>query len=197
MDITTHPQRPSAAPVRMLRLADGVRLEVRPIEPHDRDRIAELLGQLSPHARYLRFLQAMPEIPEWAVASLCRGDDDAHAGLIAIDPGGRAAAVAQLFVVPGSPEDAELAVTISPAFQRRGLGAALVVQLARTARTRGIRALTYVASPSNRGAIALMRSLGAAASFEQGLIHGRVAVERVRPPRPASTHTAGPRRRAA
>jgi acetyltransferase len=181
MDTATRSARRTVSPgPRVLRLADGTVLDVRSTRTDDRSSVAALLRQLSPHARYLRFLQAVPDVPEWAVDSLSRTDDDVHAGLIALDEAGLAVAVAQFFVVPGAPDEAELAVTIAPAYQRRGVGAALIAVLAAEARARRIDTFTYVASPANRPAIELMRSVGARARFEHGLIHGRVAVDRVR-----------------
>lgn len=180
-----------------VRTVDWPLIAIRPIGPADRTALHELLEGLSAQARYLRFLRPLPDIPEWAVDSLCRSDDEEHAARIAIAGVDDAAGIAQLFVHPGAPHMAEVAVTIAAPFQRRGLGRILLHALAVEARDRGIDIFTYVASPGNRAAVRLMRALGATSRFADGLITGSVPVDvlqrRARPcrslPRPAGSIT--------
>ena len=156
---------------------DGALITIRSVDPADRTALHQLLEGLSAQARYLRFLRPLPDIPEWAVDSLCRSDDDVHAARIAMAGVDGVAGIAQLFVHPGAPHMAEVAVTIAAPFQRRGLGRILLHALAVEARDRGIDTFTYVASPGNRAAVRLMRGLGATSRFADGLITGSVPVD--------------------
>ena len=167
----------SMATTDEVRLVDGALIAIRSVDPTDRTALHELLEGLSAQARYLRFLRPLPDIPEWAVDSLSRSDDEEHAARIAITGGGGVGGVAQLFVHPGAPHMAEVAVTIAAPFQRRGLGRILLRALAVEARDRGIDTFTYVASPGNRAAVRVMRGLGATSRFADGLITGSVSVD--------------------
>ena len=164
------------APSSEVRLLDGTNITVRPVHRDDRDAVHELLDGLSPHARYLRFLRPLPDVPEWAIDSLCRRDDDDHVARVAVTDAGRIAGIAQLFRHPAAPAAAEVALTIATPHQRRGLGPVLLHALAGEAARAGIDTFTYVASPANRTAVRLMRRLGASSRFGDGLIHGLVPV---------------------
>ena len=159
-----------------IRLLDGANITVRPVHRGDRAGVHDLLDGLSPHARYLRFLRPLPDIPDWAVDSLCRQDDHDHIARVAVADGGRVAGIAQLFRHPAAPAAAEVAVTIATPHQRRGLGPLLLHALAIEAEQGGVDTFTYVASPANRTAVRLMRRLGATARFDDGVIHGQVPV---------------------
>lgn len=160
-----------------VRLAGRTDLVVRPLRPSDWCAVHELLDGLSHDARYLRFLRPLPDIPDWAVDSLCRPDDRDHVARIATSDRGRAAGIAQYFVHPIDPTIAEVAVTVATAYQRKGIGRVLLRRLAVEARATGIRSFTYVASPQNRAAMGLMHSLGATSHFSDGLIEGVVALD--------------------
>jgi hypothetical protein len=43
-------------------LRDGSRVAIRPIEPDDREMLAEGFGRLSPESRYRRFFTPMPAL---------------------------------------------------------------------------------------------------------------------------------------
>lgn len=159
---------------------DGMTIGLRAVDPADWAALHALLDGLSDHARYLRFLRALPEIPDWAVDSLCRVDDDVHVARLAVTEDGRVAGIAQFFVDPDVSDAAEVAVTIATPFQRRGLGRILLHAIAVEASARRIGTFTYSASPGNRPAVQLMRSLGARSRFTDGLITGHVPVDLLR-----------------
>ena len=170
----------SIANTSAVRPLGGTTTTIRPVTAEDRDGLRQLLDSLSALARYLRFLQPLPDIPDWAVDSLCRPDDQQHVARIAVTDRGRVAGIAQYFVDPTAPATAEVAVTIATAHQRRGLGPALLGALAVVARDHGIDTFSYLASPGNRSAVRLMRSLGATSQFSDGLISGVVPVDVLR-----------------
>jgi Acetyltransferase (GNAT) family len=60
-----------------------------------------------------------------------------------------------------APALAEVAVTVVDAWQKRGLGTLLLEQLTERARAEGVQRYTALVAGENRGAVALLESIGA------------------------------------
>ncbi len=71
----------------------------------------------------------------------------------------RIAGVARYDRAPGT-EVAEVALAVIDEFQRRGLGAVLLAELARVACRHGIRTFTLIVLPENREMLGLLRKMG-------------------------------------
>jgi hypothetical protein len=69
-----------------VRLRDGSRVLIRPIEPDDRAALAEGFERLSAESRYRRFFAPMPRLRERDLDYLTRVDHRDHEALVAVEP---------------------------------------------------------------------------------------------------------------
>ena len=155
-----------------MRLRDGSTVDVRPIRPEDKGRLARGFERLSPESRYRRFLSPVPELDRRALAYLTEVDHHDHEALIAIDPAGEGVGVARFVRAPSEPSAAEVAVTVVDDWQGRGLGTALLDVLAERARQEGVRRFTALVLADNVDMLGLLGELGAArvVDREQGTV---------------------------
>lgn len=151
---------PPSIPPALARLRDGTIVLVREQTRADRPLIAELFAGLSPRSRHLRFHAGTPPVlPRRHVDALAAVDGDRHVAVIAIRdarPIGAARYVRSRTV----PTEAEIAVTVTDAFQARGLGRLLIETLTADAAARGLERLTFEILPENHAARTLARRLG-------------------------------------
>jgi len=147
-----------------VRLPDGTDVVVRLQTPFDRGRIAALFAGVSAEARFLRFGTGMPPtLPRRFLDRLANVDGEHHVGLVALHDGVVVAATRYLRR-SDLPSEAEVAITVTDAFQRRGLGRLLVETLRDDAAARGIERFTFEVLGANRAARALLAALGACGS---------------------------------
>src|SRR5271165_2120552 len=115
-------------------LRSGHRVLVRALRPDDAPGLAEAFEQLSETSRYRRFFTAKPHLSEQTLAFLTDVDHHDHEALVAVAPdSGQLVGVARFIRIPGEPDLAEVAVTVTDSWQRRGLGTALLRELAQRA----------------------------------------------------------------
>ena len=123
-------------------LHDGTPVEIREIRADDGDRLRASHARLSPESRYRRFLGAKTTLSEADARYLVEVDGRGHYALVATDAvdghHGEIIAVARFIALPEVPGTAEFAIVVGDAYQRQGLAAALMDQLAAAAVTRGI-----------------------------------------------------------
>ena len=149
------------SPTDHVTLADGARIEVRPIEPADRHLLQAGLEQLSPRSRYQRFLAPTDRLTDEQLTYLTTLDHRRHDALIAIDPATRdGVGVARYVVVAEEPPTAEIAVTVADPWQGRGVGTALLRRLAARARANGIVRFTGLILAENAPMLRLLAGLG-------------------------------------
>jgi GNAT superfamily N-acetyltransferase len=142
-----------------VRLADGSRVTIRPVDPGDKPLIAAAFEELSEQSRYRRFFTPQRALDERQLAYLTEVNHHDHEALLAIDGRtGSCAAVAR-FVRVGA-EVAEPAVVVADRWQRRGLGTELIERLAERARSEGIARFSAIVLAENRDAIRLAKRLG-------------------------------------
>lgn len=117
--------------------ADGGGVEIRPIRPEDEPKIAEFHRSLSEQSVYRRYFSMMPletRVRHERLMRICCIDYDRQMALIAQTvPGGKIVGVGRLTKLPVRNE-ADLAAVVSDAFQRQGIGRALVERLIAFAR---------------------------------------------------------------
>ena len=170
MDTHLHKSRTehssSAPPVRppqtrSLRLRDGRVVQVRALEPRDRQGLAAAVERLSPESRYLRFATPKRWMTDRELDFLLDVDHHHREALLAVDPStGDAVAVVRYVEVPGEPSVAEIAATVADDWQGVGLGRALLGQLTARAREEGYSTLRANVLADNKRAIAMLLRAG-------------------------------------
>jgi GNAT superfamily N-acetyltransferase len=151
----------SSAGVSTAELSDGSEVEIRPLTPDDKAGLAAGFERLSELSRYRRFLSPTSRLSAGQLAYLTDVDHHDHEALVAIDPSSRdGLAVARYVRSAENPGEAEFAVAVADDWQRRGLGTALLRQLADRARAEGITRFTGFVLEDNEPMRGLLQSLG-------------------------------------
>ena len=145
----------------LVTLRDGGRLRVRPIEPGDKAQLQRGFERLSGKSVYKRFLSPLPELRPMDLVYLTEVDHHDHEALIAFDEEtDEPIGVARYVRSASDPVSAEFAITVVDDWQRRGVGTALMSQLAERARAEGVRRFTALLLAENREMRGLLEKLG-------------------------------------
>jgi len=160
----------AADPVQRIVTRDNQQLFVRRIDPQDKEALNEAFQHLSPESRYKRFLAPIKQLTSDQLAYFTDLDHRDHEALVAVTPSGKIVGVARYIRLGKGSTSAEVAVTVVDEWQQRGVGYALVRELARRARNAGIETFTGICLADNRKMIQLLRELGPAvkSQYEEG-----------------------------
>lgn len=137
---------------------DGKSLLVRPIRPEDGQRLAAFYASASPADMRLRFFMSRREVPRSELARYCQIDYEREMTFIALD--GEAMAGEVRAVCDPDNRRAEFAIQVAAAWQRRGLGRALMDKLLRYLRARGAAEVFGHCLSENVGMAVLARHAG-------------------------------------
>jgi len=141
-------------------LRDGSTAPVCPAKPADAPAVRLLLRGLSDRSRWLRFFSACPDLAQaarWATEV----DHDRRYGLVATVGGHRQiVGHAGLERESDHPERAEVALEVTDAMQGKGLGTAMLCQLAEAANQLGIQVLDAEVLAENRQMLHVFRDCG-------------------------------------
>jgi acetyltransferase len=142
-------------------------VEIRPLAPGDRERLAEAFSRLSEETRRRRFRGLANQLPERDLDRLTQIDHHHHEALTAIAPdSGRIVGVARFITMPDEPRAAEVAIAVDDDWQRRGIGRRLMSELVARARAEGIaRLLAYVSADNHTVLSWIARAGGVAAAY--------------------------------
>jgi RimJ/RimL family protein N-acetyltransferase len=169
---------------------EGAALTIRPIEATDVDRLARMFDRLSPTTVYYRFLAPLPRLPQSTLNRLADVDHCFRDALVALD-GDEIVAVARYNAIRSArTRDAEIALTVEDAWQRRGIGRKLVRRLGVLAARRGFDTFVATIHPDNRAALALLRDLvpDATVWFSSGEYQARLPLAGARPAEPGAEY---------
>lgn len=121
-------------------LQNGRQVVIRPIQADDGPRLKKAYDQLSPQAKYRRFLAVKPQLSEGDVRYLISADGSDHVALVVtpVDRPEWIIAVARFVRLADDTSAAELAIVVGDPFQGDGLGTELLERLAEEALARGI-----------------------------------------------------------
>jgi RimJ/RimL family protein N-acetyltransferase len=149
-------------------------VQIRPVEPADKPRLAAALAQLSRESVRRRFLAAKPSLSTAELRYLTEVDGVDHLALVAVleDEPDQIAAVARCVRTEPGGTTAEFAIVVGDALQRLGLGGMLAAELADAARAVGIRRFTATTLADNVAVQRLMDSF--ATRLEQRTPQGGV-----------------------
>jgi RimJ/RimL family protein N-acetyltransferase len=145
-----------------VQLRDDSTVSIRPIEADDGDRLREVWDGMSERSRRHRFLvPGQGGMSDEDLRYLVDVDHRRHEALLALDPDGRAVAVARYVRTPADRESAEVAVVVADGWHRRGLATALLDRLTARARENGIRRYTAIVSDDNDVVLGALERSGA------------------------------------
>lgn len=143
------------AGARAMTLRDGTTVTVRALHPEDADLLRRMYERCSPETIYRRFIAARPPSTERMLRHLTDVDHCRSEALVALH-GGEIVAVARYHAT--GPREAEIAIEVEDAWQRRGIARRLLVMLTDRARARGVAFFTGSMLADNRPARDLMAS---------------------------------------
>jgi GNAT superfamily N-acetyltransferase len=137
---------------------------IRPVTPADEAVLHDFFAALSVESRYLRFFA--PVTPSCGLLDLMAGKPAHVDAIVAVADGvivGHAMAADRPAAGdpghpgrPGGPRATDVGVVVADAWQRRGVGAALMRALIGRAQARGVTALAMDVLPGNRRVLAMI-----------------------------------------
>ena len=150
--------------VENVNIHDDFQVTVRPIRPDDATRLQEGFRRLSPHSRYLRFLETSNEISDKQARELSNLDYDTRMALVAemeSKEGNILVGVARYArLVPEHPDWAECAIVVSDEIQQRGLGTLLMNRLGRYAASHGVKTFVGTVHLTNSTMLRFIKRAG-------------------------------------
>jgi GNAT superfamily N-acetyltransferase len=143
-------------------LNDGSQVLIRPINVNDRQREADFIARLSPEARRLRFLGTIKEASPELLDRLMDVDYERKMAFVALayEDGELVEVGVSRYAASSDGDRCECAVTVTDAWQHRGLAVLLMQYLIEAARRNGFRQMYSVDSVSNRPMHDLAHYLG-------------------------------------
>jgi hypothetical protein len=107
----------------LTKLHDGTEVLIGRLTPADAPLLADAFTRLSEESRRLRFLGPQPDLSPSELRYLTQVDGHQHEAPCAIDPAtGRGVGVGRFVRDPADPTRAEVAITVTDDWQRRGVG---------------------------------------------------------------------------
>ncbi len=154
------------------------RVQIRPIEPDDKDALARGFDRLSEESRYRRFLSPRGPLSQAELSYLTEVDHRDHEALVAVDPEtDEGVGVARFIRSAEDPAVAELAVAVADDWQGQGVGSQLAAELARRAREEGVTCFTALALAENDAILGVLQDLGEVRSSRAQLGTVELAVD--------------------
>jgi RimJ/RimL family protein N-acetyltransferase len=190
---------PTAA-AESLMVANGTRISLRQVRADDRAGLSALFARLSPQSRHRRFLSPKHELTARELTFFTDIDHVNHEAIAALDQRDHSIVGVARYVRNTDRMDlAEVAIKVTDAFQRMGIGTALASLPIQHARTSRLTLLTATTLRENHAARGLLRhhsfrpgqSSGAEVEHELGLEELTPATANVAP-RPRQGHPRPP-----
>lgn len=138
----------------LVRLDNGLLVEIRPIRPDDKELLAAGMRHLSERSVYQRFLSVKQQLSPQELSYLTEVDFRDHVAFVAVRPEEPdvVVGVGRWVRLADDPEVAEIAFVVADDLQRLGLGTAIGEVLAQAARERGVRRFVATMLPDNLAA---------------------------------------------
>ena len=164
-------------------LDDGTRIALRGITPEDAAELRRGFARLSPRSRQRRFFSVVGDLSTETLRYLTEVDGEDHVGIVATKDSldlktEIGVGVARFIRLKEDPEVAEAAVTIADGMQHKGAGRLLLRELARVARTKGVRKFRGEILVSNLPMRRLLESVGAVWASDAAVSSGAPGEQR-------------------
>jgi GNAT superfamily N-acetyltransferase len=127
-------------------------VSIRLATPSDGEKLRAMFSRTSFETIYRRFHLPYPEVPEWMLA-LMLGADHHKEALVAVTQ--EKVVGHAMYARLGDGTEAEMAIIVEDGWQSKGVGKALLSELARRARPRGVETFTGEVLATNRPMLGL------------------------------------------
>jgi acetyltransferase len=147
--------------VRKIQLNDGTDIVVRPIRPEDAEIEARFVRELSPEAKYFRFMNSLQELSQEMLVRFTQIDYHNEMALIAVcnsDGVEEQVGVAR-YTTNLDKKSCEFALAVSDAWAGRGIGHHLMKNLMEVARDRDLEKMEGQVLSNNHRMLQLMQNL--------------------------------------
>ena len=140
---------------------DGAPVTIRPLRPDDEEREIAFIDSLSERSRYFRMFTPLKFLSPQLLSQFMDVDYDRRMALVATVASGDSETFVGVarYGETDRADRAELGITVTDAWQRRGIATILLHGLMRFARRHGFRELTGVVLPENHAMLELARRL--------------------------------------
>ncbi len=169
--LAIHPYPKALARTHRLRSEETILL--RAIRPEDAQAEKRLVSRLSPQTMYLRFHAPLRELTTERLIRFTQIDYDREMAFVAVDSSDQQEEIRGVARYTRLPDgiSCEFGITVEDAWQRRGVGHALMTALEETARSRGLTEMVGFVLKDNESMTRLMRSRGyiAMAADDEGV----------------------------
>jgi GNAT superfamily N-acetyltransferase len=160
------------------------RVSIRVATPQDSEGLRQMFSRSSAETIRRRFHMPFPQVPEWMLVLLMDADGTDKEFLVAVADGkivGHA-----MYAMLGRSE-AEMAIVVEDGWQYRGVGKALLRELADDARRRGVETFVGSVLPDNRPMLGLIGAMfaGSRRAFDDGAYLVRMPLQTLKPAEPA------------
>jgi GNAT superfamily N-acetyltransferase len=161
-----------------VRLARGRQIAIRPVRPDDAGRLRAAFARMGALTRYRRFLRVQDRLSSNQIAYLTHVDHVDHEALVALDVcTGEIVGVARYVREAADRRQARVAAVVVDAWQRHGVGTALIARLAGRAHANGVTTLTGATAAGNHAARRLFRSPATVADERPGTLQLTVRLD--------------------
>ena len=146
---------------RTVQLNDGTDIVIRPIRPEDAEIEAKFIRDLSPEARYFRFMNSIQELSQEMLVRFTQIDYHNEMALIVVtatDEGEEQIGVAR-YTTNVDKTSCEFALVVSDQWQSRGIAHHLMRNLMDVARDRDLEVMEGQVLSNNKRMLDLMKSL--------------------------------------
>ena len=143
-------------------LLDGTQISVRPIRPEDAQIERDFVRNLSPQAKYFRFMHALHELTQEMLIRFTQIDYDREMAFIAVvqqDGKDIEIGVARYVMNPDH-HSCEFALVVADEWRKKGIGSYLMTQLMHAAKNRGFDTMMGEVLADNEHMLDLARRLG-------------------------------------
>jgi RimJ/RimL family protein N-acetyltransferase len=166
--MTSSSQPPLVQWTSQAKTRDGTPFRIRPLRPDDRSREIAFLESLSERTRYFRLQRASKVFPPTLIDLLMDVDYERRMAFVATvgDGDGEHFIAVARYGGTDEPGEVELGIAVTDAWQGRGVGQLLAVELMRYARQRGFWRVSGVVLPENDCMLSLAKSLGFSTKYD-------------------------------
>jgi N-acetylglutamate synthase-like GNAT family acetyltransferase len=138
----------------------GFEFHVRPVEPSDKEALAEFFTHVSLGDLRFRFLSPIPEVRESLLNDLVHVDHDHEEDYLAFDIDDKTIIASAMVGVNADKSEAEVAIVVRSDYKHRGMSWTFLKYVIEQARQNGIKKLQSIESRQNHAAIDLEREMG-------------------------------------